>query len=32
MAIYYAWNSPWYRRLREQKAKEKEVAAVVKAK
>ena len=23
MAIYYAWNSPWYRRLREQKAKEK---------
>jgi uncharacterized membrane protein YfcA len=32
MAIYYAWNSPWYRRLREEKAKAKEVAAVVKAK
>ena len=32
MAIYYAWNSPWYRRLREQKASEKEVAAGVKAK
>ena len=34
MAIYYAWNSPWYRRLREEKenAKAKETAAVVKAK
>jgi uncharacterized membrane protein YjfL (UPF0719 family) len=21
MAVYYAWNSPWYRRLREQKEK-----------
>ncbi len=27
MAIYYAWNSPWYRRLREHKAKESEKAA-----
>lgn len=24
MAVYYAWNSPWYRRMREQRAKEKE--------
>jgi hypothetical protein len=22
MAVYYAWNSPWYRRLREQREKE----------
>ena len=27
MVVYYAWNSPWYRRLREQKAKEKEQEA-----
>lgn len=30
MVVYYAWNSPWYRRLREQKAKEKEAAAAAK--
>jgi hypothetical protein len=27
MMVYYAWNSPWYRRLREQKEKEKLLAA-----
>jgi hypothetical protein len=26
MAIYYAWNSPWYRRLREHQSKEQEKA------
>ncbi|MCU0703247.1 MAG: hypothetical protein MUF18_04570 [Fimbriiglobus sp.] len=24
MMVYYAWNSPWYRRLREQREKEQE--------
>jgi len=27
MAVYYAWNSPWYRRLREQKAEAAKPAA-----
>lgn len=27
MAVYYAWNSPWYRRLREQKAEAKTIKA-----
>lgn len=31
MVVYYAWNSPWYRRLREQKAKEQEAAKTLAA-
>jgi uncharacterized membrane protein YfcA len=32
MVVYYAWNSPWYRRVREQKEKERQAAEAVKAK